>query len=85
MLPMIVEAARCLDEGVAGSAAEIDMALVLGLGFPRTAGGPLTYADWLGLDAVVAACDRRAVLGPIYQAPPALRRMAASGTRFHVD
>lgn len=34
MLPMIIEAARCLDDGIVGSAIEADMGLILGLGFP---------------------------------------------------
>ncbi|HEY3653372.1 MAG TPA: fatty acid oxidation complex subunit alpha FadB [Steroidobacteraceae bacterium] len=45
MLPMILEAAVCLEEGVAGSVAEIDTSLILGVGFPRHLGGPLKYAD----------------------------------------
>src|SRR5690606_9177027 len=66
MLPMIIEAARCLEEGVAETAAEIDTALLLGLGFPRYLGGPLQYADWLGLEHVVARCQQYAQLGPLY-------------------
>ena len=50
MLPMIIEAARCLEEGIVESAGEVDTSLALGLGFPRYAGGPLKYADWLGMN-----------------------------------
>jgi len=82
MLPMIVEAAICLEEGVAGSPAEIDTALLLGLGFPRYAGGPLKYSDWLGLEHVVARCDANAALGPLYRATPRMRAMAAAGERY---
>ncbi len=85
MLPMVIEAAHCLEEGVAGSAAEIDMALVLGLGFPRHVGGALTYADWLGADAVLAACERHAGLGPLYQPTHGMREMAARGGRYYPD
>jgi len=66
MLPMIVEAATCLDEGVGESPGEIDMALILGLGLPRHVGGALKYADFLGLDNVVAACIKHAALGPMF-------------------
>jgi 3-hydroxyacyl-CoA dehydrogenase/enoyl-CoA hydratase/3-hydroxybutyryl-CoA epimerase/enoyl-CoA isomerase len=83
MLPMIVEAARALEEGVVASAAELDMALLLGLGFPAHAGGVLKYADWLGLARVVDRCDRYASLGPAYAPTPRMRAMAASGERFH--
>ncbi|HYD66851.1 fatty acid oxidation complex subunit alpha FadB [Azospirillum sp.] len=85
MLPMIVEAACCLEDGIAGSAAEIDMALVLGLGFPRHVAGPLAYADWLGMEAVVAACGRHAALGALYRPTAAMRAMAAEGGRFYAE
>jgi len=85
MLPMIIEAAHCLEEGVAGTAAEIDMALVLGLGFPRHVGGALAYADWLGADAVMAACDRHAALGPLYGPTDGMRALAARGGRYYAD
>ena len=80
MLPMIVEAAHALEEGVVGTAAELDTALQLGLGFPAYAGGPLQYADWLGLAEVVARCDR---LGTALQPTARMRSMAASGERYH--
>jgi 3-hydroxyacyl-CoA dehydrogenase / enoyl-CoA hydratase / 3-hydroxybutyryl-CoA epimerase / enoyl-CoA isomerase len=48
MVPMCYEAKRCLDEGIGASAAEIDMALLLGLGFPKAKGGPLCLAEWRG-------------------------------------
>lgn len=82
MLPMMVEAAICLEQGIAASAAEIDTALVLGLGFPRYAGGALKYSDWLGLAEVVRRCDRYAALGPLYQATSRMRAMAAAGERY---
>ena len=83
MLPMIIEAAIALEEGVVGSAAELDIALLLGVGFPRYAGGALRYADWLGIDRVVALSERHAHLGEPYRATPTLRRMAAAGHRFY--
>lgn len=82
MLPMMIEAARCLEEGVADSPEEIDLALVLGLGFPRYAGGPLKYADWLGLPHVVERCDAYAALGPLYRPTERLRAMARRGEHF---
>ncbi|MBC5767076.1 fatty acid oxidation complex subunit alpha FadB [Ramlibacter sp. GTP1] len=78
MLPMLLEAVRCIEESVVGSAAELDMAMLLGVGFPQYLGGPLQYADWLGLDKVLARCE---ALG--LQSPPLLREMAARGRRFY--
>lgn len=83
MLPMIIEAAQALDEGIVHSAAELDIALSLGLGFPRHAAGPLCYADWLGLAEVVRRCERLAALGPAYQPTAHMRDMARHGLRFH--
>jgi 3-hydroxyacyl-CoA dehydrogenase/enoyl-CoA hydratase/3-hydroxybutyryl-CoA epimerase/enoyl-CoA isomerase len=82
MLPMIVEAALCLEEAVAESAEEIDLACVLGLGFPRHAGGPLKYADWLGLQNVVARCDAYSSLGPIYTPSERMRNMGRAAERY---
>jgi 3-hydroxyacyl-CoA dehydrogenase/enoyl-CoA hydratase/3-hydroxybutyryl-CoA epimerase/enoyl-CoA isomerase len=83
MLPMIIEAVRCLEEGIADSAAEVDMSLLLGLGFPRHAGGPLKYADWLGLKNVVARCEAYSSLGTLYSVTPGMRAAALSGKTFY--
>jgi 3-hydroxyacyl-CoA dehydrogenase/enoyl-CoA hydratase/3-hydroxybutyryl-CoA epimerase/enoyl-CoA isomerase len=83
MLPMVLEAARALHEGVVGSPAEVDLAMQLGLGFPAYAGGPLKYADWLGLSEVIARCERLARLGPAYVPHDRLREMASAGQRFY--
>ena len=83
MLPMLVEAAWCLEDGTAGSAVEIDMSLLLGIGLPQYLGGALRYADWLGLDKVVQMSDRHASLGAHYVVPPGLRERAARKQRFY--
>jgi 3-hydroxyacyl-CoA dehydrogenase/enoyl-CoA hydratase/3-hydroxybutyryl-CoA epimerase/enoyl-CoA isomerase len=83
MLPMVVEAAHALEEGVVATAAELDTAMLLGVGFPPYAGGPLQYADWLGLPQVVALCEKHAALGAPYQATARMRALAAGGGRFH--
>ena len=80
--PMINEAARCLEEGIVESAAEADMGLVYGLGFPPFRGGPLRYADTIGLANFVALADKYAHLGEIYQVTDKTRAMAAAGQRF---
>lgn len=83
MLPMIIEAARCLEERIVESPAEVDMSLVLGLGFPRFAGGPLKYADWMGLAHVVARSDAYTSLGGVYVASDGMRAAAARGSKFY--
>ncbi|PIF75079.1 3-hydroxyacyl-CoA dehydrogenase/enoyl-CoA hydratase/3-hydroxybutyryl-CoA epimerase/enoyl-CoA isomerase [Variovorax sp. 54] len=83
MLPMVVEAAHALEDGVVATPAELDMALLLGVGFPAYAGGALKYADWLGLDRVVALCDKHAALGAPYVPTARMREMAAQKLRYY--
>ncbi len=54
ILPIINEAALCLDEKIVARAADVDLGMIMGTGFAPFRGGPLRYADSLGLDAVVA-------------------------------
>jgi 3-hydroxyacyl-CoA dehydrogenase/enoyl-CoA hydratase/3-hydroxybutyryl-CoA epimerase/enoyl-CoA isomerase len=83
MLPMVLEAARCLEEGIADSAVEVDMGLVLGLGFPRYLGGALNWTDSLGIANIVTRCERYAQLSPMYRPSDATRERGAAGKRFH--
>lgn len=83
MLPLIVEAAHALEDGVVATPAELDMALLLGLGFPKCLGGALKFADWLGLAELVRRCDQHAHLGGLYRATEAMRAMAANGSSYY--
>ncbi len=67
MIPMCMEAVRCLDDGIVESAAEVDMGLIMGLGFPRFRGGALRYIDTLGLDCFAKKVEANAKQGPLYQ------------------
>ncbi|ALT00043.1 fatty acid oxidation complex subunit alpha FadB [Lacimicrobium alkaliphilum] len=82
MVPMANEAVRCLEEGIVASAAEADMALLYGLGFPPFRGGIFRYMETLGLENFVALADKYADLGPMYQISDGLREMAASGKSY---
>ena len=83
MLPLLVEAAHALDDGVVSTPAELDMALLLGIGFPKYLGGALKYADWLGLDQAVRLSDKYAHLGAQYRATDSMRSMAAKGSTYY--
>jgi 3-hydroxyacyl-CoA dehydrogenase / enoyl-CoA hydratase / 3-hydroxybutyryl-CoA epimerase / enoyl-CoA isomerase len=83
MLPLILEAARCVEDGIATSPGQVDMCLILGLGVPRYLGGALKYADYLGLKTVVQRADGLAGLSPIYRPSERLRAMAAAGEVFY--
>jgi len=53
ILRMINEASICLDENIVESPGRLDMALILGTGFPPFRGGILKYADFLGMDKII--------------------------------
>lgn len=83
MLPMATELARCLEEGIVDSAAEADMALVYGVGFPPFRGGIFRWIDSIGLESFVAMCDQYKHLGKLYEATEKQREMAASGSKYY--
>jgi len=82
MIPMANEAIRCLEEGIVASAAEADMALIYGLGFPPFRGGIFSYIETMGLANFVELADKYAHLGPIYQITDGVRQMAAEGKSY---
>lgn len=67
MIPLCLEAKRCLEDGVVASAAEVDMGLILGLNFPRFHGGAIRYIEEIGEKAFMAKCALYAELGELYQ------------------
>ncbi len=82
-LAMVNEAARCLEEGVARDADDVDLAMVFGTGFPPFRGGPLRYADALGLPQVVARLNaHRAERGERFAPAKLLSRLADRGGSF---
>jgi len=83
MVPMATELARCLEEDIVGSAAEADMALVYGVGFPPFRGGIFRWIDNMGIEAFVAMSDQVKELGKLYDATESQRAMAASGKKYY--
>ena len=57
VLPMVNEAARCLEAEIVRTPAEVDLAMVMGTGFPPFRGGLLHHADGLGLTTVVRGLE----------------------------
>lgn len=82
MVPFCMETVRCLEEGIVETAAEADMAILYGLGFPRFRGGALRYIDTVGVANFVAMADKYKDLGAIYHVTDKLRVMAKTGQRF---
>lgn len=83
MIPMCLETARCLDEGIIDSAAEGDMGLGLGLGFPRFRGGALRYIDSVGIETFAGHVAAHRDHGPLYQMSEAFERRVADQQRFY--
>ncbi|AMM23605.1 3-hydroxyacyl-CoA dehydrogenase NAD-binding domain-containing protein [Variovorax sp. PAMC 28711] len=80
---MVNEGAKILEEGIAVRASDIDVVWINGYGWPVYRGGPMFYADTVGLDTVVAKLkaygDR---MGPGFTLSPLLERLAAEGKTF---
>jgi 3-hydroxyacyl-CoA dehydrogenase/enoyl-CoA hydratase/3-hydroxybutyryl-CoA epimerase/3-hydroxyacyl-CoA dehydrogenase/enoyl-CoA hydratase/3-hydroxybutyryl-CoA epimerase/enoyl-CoA isomerase len=82
-LPMLTEASRVLMEGIVREPADVDMGLILGIGFPAFRGGLLRWADTLGLDKVLEKLRRYERLGPRFYPTEQMRRLAAEGKGFY--
>ena len=84
---LVNEAAHILEEGIANKASDIDILYIFGYGFPVYRGGPMNYADQVGLFNVVQAMNRFAK-NPLddarfWQPAPLLARLAAEGKTFN--
>lgn len=82
MIPMALEAVRCLDEGIGETAGDIDVSLINGIGFPRYLGGIFGFINRLGTQAFVDRCEGFAHLGEAYQVPESLSRMVLQQQSF---
>jgi 3-hydroxyacyl-CoA dehydrogenase len=84
LLPMVNEGAKILDEGIAVRASDIDVVWVYGYGWPRYRGGPMHYANSLGLDKVLEKIRRyHQQTGDDFWVPsPYLVKLAESGKPF---
>jgi len=84
---LVNEAAKLLEEGIASRASDIDMVYLTGYGFPLHRGGPMCYADTVGLYNVVQAMKRFAQNPDddpaFWQPAPLLARLVAEGKSFN--
>jgi 3-hydroxyacyl-CoA dehydrogenase len=84
MVALANEGANVLDERIATRPGDIDVIYAYGFGYPRHRGGPMAYADSLGLAHVLAKVNEyRARLGDHWRPAPLLERLAAAGKGFY--
>lgn len=84
VLTMVNEAAKCLEEGIVEKPEYLDMAMILGTGFPAFRGGLLRYADSRGVGDIVDQLEKmRIAYGPRFDVAPSLIEMKTNGKRFY--
>ena len=80
---LVNEGARILEEGIAMRAVDVDIIYVNGYGFPSYRGGPMWYADTIGLQNVYQRiCEFHSEHGELWEPAPLLRRLAEEGKTF---
>jgi len=80
---MVNEASLALDDRVVDDPNDVDLAMIMGTGFPPFRGGLLRHADAVGVGTIVERLARRQQAGAPYGPSGRLQRMALAGERFH--
>ncbi len=82
---LVNEAAYILEEGIALRASDIDMVYLTGYGFPPYRGGPMFYADTVGLPKVLASIENfsKGYMGQVWKPAPLLVKLAKEGRKFN--
>jgi len=84
LYPLVNEAANILDEGIALRASDIDVVWTSGYGFPRHKGGPMFWADHIGLEKILTGMKKyRKKFDPLFWQPaPLLEKLVREGKTF---
>jgi 3-hydroxyacyl-CoA dehydrogenase/enoyl-CoA hydratase/3-hydroxybutyryl-CoA epimerase len=83
VLPMVNEGSRCLDERIVAKAGDLDLAMIMGTGFPPFRGGLCRWADQQGLETVEAELVHLAdAVGDRFKPSKALQRAALKGSLY---
>ena len=83
MIPMITEASRCLEDKIVNTPVEVDMGLLLGLGFPPFRAGALKYADSIGMKKLSEITEKYKSIGHMYELTPYMKGMAAENKTYY--
>jgi 3-hydroxyacyl-CoA dehydrogenase len=83
LYPVVNEGAKILQEGIASRASDIDMAAILGYNWPVFTGGPMYWADSVGMEKIVAQLENmQRSYGRDYEPASLLRKLASEGGAF---
>jgi 3-hydroxyacyl-CoA dehydrogenase/enoyl-CoA hydratase/3-hydroxybutyryl-CoA epimerase/3-hydroxyacyl-CoA dehydrogenase/enoyl-CoA hydratase/3-hydroxybutyryl-CoA epimerase/enoyl-CoA isomerase len=82
-LPMLTEASRCVSEGIIREPGDVDMGLILGIGFPAWRGGVLRWADELGMAKVIEKLRQYEPFGKRFEPTEQMRKLAAEGKKYY--
>lgn len=83
LLPMLVEATRAIEDGIVTNPRDVDLALIMGIGFPPHCGGLFFGADTLGAKAIVEKLKALQSLGKRYEPTEMLLNAAKADSRFY--
>ena len=82
-LAMLLEATRALEEGIVREPADVDMGLILGIGFPPFRGGILRWSDAEGAAAILDRLGKYTPLGKRFEPSETLKQQARTGATFY--
>jgi 3-hydroxyacyl-CoA dehydrogenase/enoyl-CoA hydratase/3-hydroxybutyryl-CoA epimerase len=84
ILTMVNEVAKCLEEGVVKNARYLDMAMIMGTGFPAFRGGLCKYADSVGIKKIVEKLQKlETEIGDRFKVSQLLKDMAKNNQKFY--
>lgn len=83
MIPMITEASRCLEDKIVETPVEVDMGLLLGLGFPPFRAGALKYADTIGMKKLEDESRKYHRIGHMYEFTSLMKSMAQENKTYY--
>lgn len=82
MLPMLLEATRALEDNIVDDPRDVDLALILGIGFPPHKGGLFHWADSIGAEQILERLKPLQSLGERYAVTPLLQQTAQASGKF---
>jgi 3-hydroxyacyl-CoA dehydrogenase/enoyl-CoA hydratase/carnithine racemase len=82
-LPMLVEATRVLEDKIVTDVRDVDLGLILGIGFPPFRGGLFFWADDVGVAQIVETLKQYKPLGKRFEPTPLMYQLAERGARFY--